>query len=488
MESYELAGTFWIPGAEEHRVKGRLLVGDQMRLALDGLLSPAMRTFVEEMRKNGGSIDDPSLDSESIVVHGELNSGPRKVSLFECLSIGGTGAALSAFSGTQVLRPLFGFRGTSPVADADHVTGVRVQLRHLAEWTRAPGFGMTMYSDGRSTLTYKPPEVEEAHLENGAVVRLAFSTLFENPDPSGATFRRDIAIEVAGFEPIDLRRAERLYTVPLSTLVTICLLRDSQPIALHAQDDGGEWFEVVAPYLFEADEEPKKVKPWNVMVSLPELGIAGVATWLNQVEKLGPLPAIVADAAGANKLRIETLVSEMTSVAEGLHKRILGNPDKPITRDRYKELRSKVLDALGDKDEDTKKAVVDGLQGLRRPSYRARLAELRDRVNEVVPEIFGHDYEAWAQQVADRRNEFAHQNTDFITPESSGPYAAVAYSVRWLLVALLLLETGISAADLREKIEENQRFQSFVDQAPLLLPEVYGRSDGRGQASGDVGA
>ncbi len=57
---------------------------------------------------------------------------------------------------------------------------------------------------------------------------------------------------------------------------------------------------------------------------------------------------------------------------------------------------------------------------------------------------------------------------------ASGKYAAVVYSVRWFLVALLLLETGISTDALREKISELQPYRHFQAQAPGMLPEVYG--------------
>lgn len=89
-------------------------------------------------------------------------------------------------------------------------------------------------------------------------------------------------------------------------------------------------------------------------------------------------------------------------------------------------------------------------------------------------EVFGTNFGRWSKVVAGCRNDLAHRKSGTITPETSGLYAAVVYSLRWFLIAVLLLETGISQNDLRKRILEKQAYRPFVQRAPDMLPEVYG--------------
>lgn len=473
-----LPGTFWLADEPETKVHGRLYLSEDFRLELEGSLTSAMEEWTQTDDEGNVIAIGGALKSEEpgpFTLLGNLRGRNPKVSLFECMTVGRSGDLFMSADAAQTVRPIYGLRGDH-IVDPSGLTGARVEIRHGTDWSRAPGFGMTVMNDGEHTMTYKDPAPETAALENGAVAQLVFLTKLQRPGPGGGSFKRRVAVEVDGFPPISYRDAERKYEVPLSSLVTLCLLRDSPPTRFFVRQRDGEWLEAISGSLASVEDGESDLKPWNIMLTLPDVGIAGVARWLNQVETLGSLPPVIAKAAGANSIQLETTLFDLTSVAEGLHSRLFEKMPGPVTKDTAKKIRGateKHLKEAGFSDADVKVA-IECLGGMTRPSYRERLAQMRGHAGDIVEEVFGSNFDLWSKAVADCRNDVAHRNLDSITPETSGLYAAVVYSLRWFLVTVLILETGISRETLRAKLLEKQAYQFFIQQAPDMLPEVYG--------------
>ena len=191
----------------------------------------------------GGALK--SEEPGPFTVLGDLRARDQKVSLFECGTVGRAGDIFMSENSAQTVRPLYGLRGQH-VDSPSGITGVRVELQHLTEWSRASGFESTVSSDGTRTITYKPPQPETATMSDGAVVQLDFATTLGRPGPGGASFRRRVAIKVDGFAPMTFREVERRYEVPLASLITLCLLRDSPPNRLSVRQDAGDWMEALS--------------------------------------------------------------------------------------------------------------------------------------------------------------------------------------------------------------------------------------------------
>lgn len=486
-----LPGTFWLADDPDNKVHGRLYFSEDFRLELEGSLTSAMEEWTETDGEGNVVAIGGALKSEEpgpFTVLGNLRGRNPKVSLFECMTVGRSGDFFMSADAAQTVRPIYGLRGDH-IVDPSGLTGARVELQHATDWSRAPGFGMTIMNDGEHTITYKDPDPETATLDNGAIAQLIFSTRIQRPGPGGGSFMRSVGIEVDGFPPVSYRDAERRYEVPLSSLVTLCLLRDSPPTRFFVRKGDGEWLEAITSSLATTKEGETDLKPWNLMLTLPDIGMTGVAHWLDQVDTLGPLPPVVAKAAGTNTIQLETTLYDLTPVAEGLHARLFAKMSGPVAKDTAKKIRQeteKRLKEAGFEQADIKVA-LDCLGGMTRPSYRERLSQLKQRTGDTVIEVFGKNFDQWSKAVAGCRNDLAHRNLDFITPESSGLYAAVVYSLRWFLVTVLLLETGIHHDALREKLLEKQAYQFFIQQAPDMLPDVYGdaAADGEGGATSD---
>ena len=238
--------------------------------------------------------------------------------------------------------------------------------------------------------------------------------------------------------------------------------------------------EALSPSLLAVEHDESSLKPGDRMLTLPDIGIGGVARWLDQVEILGPLPPVIAKTAGSRSIQLETTLFDLTSVAEGLHIRLFDKLPGPVSKQTARDIRRSVDKHLRDVgfDEADIAVAVACLGGMTRTSYRDRLAQLRERTGDTVVEVFGTDFDRWSKAVTDCRNELAHRKIGTIRPETSGMYAAVVYSMRWFLVAVLLLETGISQDSLHERILQKQAYRLFTQrQARDMLPEVYGSSD-----------
>jgi len=108
----------------------------------------------------------------------------------------------------------------------------------------------------------------------------------------------------------------------------------------------------------------------RILLPLAETGMEGVATWLDSVVRLGPLPSVVARAATTRDDPLETQPLELTTVAERLHRLILPQR-KRMTDDQAREARSKALEALKELVDDVRNVVQAALGHLTDQSYPA---------------------------------------------------------------------------------------------------------------------
>ncbi len=82
----------------------------------------------------------------------------------------------------------------------------------------------------------------------------------------------------------------------------------------HAQDQQGFWLSDCS--LLPATQPP--LEPHRVLLPFGETLAVGMVTWLDRLEELGPVPAVVAGASATPRRSLEAQVLELTTVAEGL--------------------------------------------------------------------------------------------------------------------------------------------------------------------------
>jgi hypothetical protein len=116
--------------------------------------------------------------------------------------------------------------------------------------------------------------------------------------------------------------------------------------------------------------------------------------------------------------------------------------------------------------------VVEGeMKHLETPSFPQRLMELADSVVAAMPGVTGQT-NRWKQHVTALRNKFAHRDYDFLQTKEIAETVTIVGSLRWLLTGLLLLQTGLSPAELAARVEAHEPYRLFRQEARKSFPRV----------------
>lgn len=332
------------------------------------------------------------------------------------------------------------------------VSAIRVRVANLEAW-----------SDHAHEAT--------ATLANGGTVTFARGS-------SGAP-----EFAIAGIPRVEMHDVERLYVFPLSHLVTLCLMAYSPPsrIVVHSEIEGA-WMRHQPDYLLEAPSAPLP-RANNVLLYLDDIGVSGVAAWLDECERLVPIPTVVAGTVPVKpdaKVPIETTLLQLTTVAEGLYGKLIDEPEPPMAPDDANRIREIVAQALTEAREPEQHidAAARKLQGLERRGYKEGLRALVEKHGAPTLPALGNK-EEWVKLVEKYRNAFAHARSKGVHTANSRPYEAITVSLRWFLISVLLQVTLVPPDVLRDRLDANEDYQWFVGRAPTLLPKVYAEATER---------
>lgn len=262
---------------------------------------------------------------------------------------------------------------------------------------------------------------------------------------------------------------DRLIVTPVISLLTLAVGRRCSPIEVQVQGDEGRWHDVLGSWL---SAEPVAVMSTHrMLVPYGVLTLEHLARWLQQVRLLGPLPPVVADSVAGGSRTLETDVLELTTVAEGLHRRLLERRQhSKEDAERVRQLARAAVACLG---EDLAKDVAQALSHFGELSYPARITELAAWAESCAPGVVGRA-NRWKHAVVESRNVFVHRSSlGFLTDSDLDHHLGVMTSLQWVLRIILLLQTGINADVLGERVKADGAYRLFLPQARKWLPRVY---------------
>lgn len=138
-------GRFWVDGSDE-AVEGVLIVRDRMppRVELLGELTPAWRSLEEVDDADGSwqsmvpSDDGPGV--ESLVIHGELATSPRRVTLVDCFTYHRRFQLFGGGASEHFLQARYALIGERLSRSDLSFGAVRIELENLASWANLTGF------------------------------------------------------------------------------------------------------------------------------------------------------------------------------------------------------------------------------------------------------------------------------------------------------------------------------------------------------------
>lgn len=469
-------GQFWLAGALDEKVSGGLTLGPEgALLQLDQAVTSPFRTTVENV---GGGVTRTSFSFrdqvEQLTVHGELAAGPVSM-------VDGHGTRWGPHG--QTVRAGYALVGAHVDRD-QRFTGLRARFRHLDDWAALPGFQQTLEFEEatgrplRAGVTFERPELPEVELAGGGrlvleqVVGASTSEGFD-----GGRVTRAVWLCVLDAPPATWRELDRGRLTPLSTLLTLAADTDCPPLEVQLRTaDSPGWLPLHSSFLRPAAGKPRRAG--EMLAPLPVLGLKRVATWLDRVEDLGPLPPVVASAAAGPPRTVETGVLELATTAEGLARRLWQGWQR-LTDEQAAQAQEVALAAVADQGEEVASAVRGALTYLEEPSYPQRLERLAEHAGPAVPGVLGRLTETgrptrWKEAVVGARIELAHRlDRGWLGEGDVERYATVHESLRWLLTGLLLLETGLPADDVAARLRGHERYGLFLRQARHWLPKVY---------------
>ena len=478
-----LRGRFWLQGdPEDKAIPGTLFLrpGDHPLLELDGALTPFMRETSRQKLPDGtevrtsSPIPEEELTGQSLTIHGTLDKTGEDVTLPSAFTIGWTMGVGPTYHRLQAFYALLGAHVDG--GDA-RFTSVRLRIRHLDAWANLPGFRVAPGSaDGSWTLAFEPPDVPPAAMANGARIVLEQVTGVSTPTTRGGQLERHLLLDVTDMPPTTYRDLDRTIAKPLMTLLTLAVGKECPLVEMMLSTGLDNLWLTVHNAALRAPADEIIPLP-RILLPMAEIGLQGIATWLESSPNLGPLPSVVARASAQDD-PLEAQLLELTSTSEGLH-RLLRPGQKRMTRAQAREARAKAVEAVADLDEDVSKAVQDALNHLTDQSYPRRLLDLAEQVKEAVPGVTG-DSREWKMQVSNTRNNLAHklERGFFEDDVDAQESVVVLLSLKWLLTGLLLLQTGISPVVLGSCIGSHQPYRFFLTQARAWLPAVYTSSEG----------
>jgi HEPN superfamily Apea-like protein len=350
-------------------------------------------------------------------------------------------------------------------------TSVRVRIRHLDAWASLPGFTLAPDLPGKLTLAFEKPEVAPVSLASGACLALEQITGWKGPDACGGTLERQLWVAVLDMPPVSYRDIERTVVKPLMNLLTLSVSTECPVVGTMVS--AGPDHPMLTVHSAAMKPAADAIIPLpRILLPLAEIGLEGVATWLDSVVRLGPLPSVVARAATSPDDTLETQLLELTTAAEGLHRLLLAQR-KRMTDEQAEEARNKALEAIRGLLDDVRDAVKAALQHLTDQSYPRRLMDLAEHVGQAVPGVTGNTAQ-WKKRAVSTRINFAHAlEHGFLNEDTAEESIAVLLSLRWLLTGLLLLQTGIDPATLGRRLDGHESYQLFLAQARTWLPAVY---------------
>lgn len=467
------AGHFWLADNDEHKVSGCLTLGQGAgpRLELDQALTPLLRELEPRDQPEGSRafvFADDGPEVEFFVVHGALSDGTA-VTLVDAFQ---KQRKVGAGGDRQWLQAQLVVLGGHLGGRDQLYTEIRLQLRHLDRWAALPGFALedaTAPGQDGLTLSFRGATPSPVSLQGGGQLDLEQTPDIEFSPLHGGRIGRAVWVRAIGLPPATIDDLERRFVTPLSSLLTLATDAACPPVAVEVATGPNQPWLTLQHSGLEAPAEEART-PDRQLLPLAALGLDGVATWLDAADDLGPLPPVVAAAAGSRG-PLETQLLELTTVAEGLHRALFGNPRR-LSGEQAKRAREAVRASVRDLEEDVRGAVEGAIQHLEDPSFPQRLQQLADCVGAAMPGVTGRT-NRWKHCVTDIRNEFAHRDYGFLESARISELVSVRESLRWLLTGLLLLRTGLSPEELAARVESHQPYVLFRHQVRAWLPRIF---------------
>ncbi|MEV8613126.1 HEPN domain-containing protein [Amycolatopsis sp. NPDC051373] len=470
-QPFDLYGLFWLQGQSTDRSPGRIF-----RTPDDGVQIQLFRDLRPRLNSRQGDssaewvTEDPlaSTDNTPITVEGILGDQNGSVVAIECITVHEQYNIFEDRPREYRLAPKYVMFNVRESTNCQQFTGVRLRTRDLDQWADLIGFSR-VNGEGSIGISLKLPDIPDIPLVNGSSLTFEQSMVRRGPTSTGGSIERKVWAQVDHLSNLCWQEVDVNVIAPITTLISLCTGTSNDVIDVEVRNDENGWMPICSNYFVHAEPELRR---GDAFLSFRQVGLASIGTWLNTVDRLGPLPPVVARFASRGaRVNLETELLEMTTVAEGLHARLY--PDQVrLDQETCSAVEAAVRAAVDHMGDQVKNIVRGKLSHLEEPGYTLRLKTLAKRLERVAPAIYGKPNK-WAEEVSTIRNGYAHRTGGFLDSDAIDGLITILESLRWLLRCVLLLEAGISEETLSDSIARSAEFSFFMHRSKLAFPHVY---------------
>jgi ApeA N-terminal domain 1 len=464
-----LKGDWWLPNTPECKVRGDAVYvpGEGTTLVLEGHL------IEEEGKKHG-----PSRFVNPELILGYSTSG-KEITLRNCLQTGmnqdlGSGDIHETTFHASMMLVGCHF----PTEEAVKFRGFTVQFANLNYWMNKKGI-LTEFKEG-AFLAKTQPQPEETKLRVGnRAVTFSLGTSWSVDKESvhiveKASVKTWVDNELGVDEHVQFLRH-------IQDFLTFAMLKPTMPLkiegftdsSMETLPDGKEFHVPIEIYYPSAARvsNPSITHAHEMLFLLPlvEPRIQDlVQKWVSRSEALQPVCDLYFSTLYNPNVYSDFKFLTLTQAVETYHRRAFGGkyqPDEQYLDGLYRRL---VAALPSDIESDFRESLKNGkLRYANDYSLRKRLELLTARVVEIVPLTFIEDASRrreFAEKVSDTRNYLTHYSPELKERSASKgkEYYDLADKLRVLIEICLLEEMGFEADTIRELIERNRRYETYL--------------------------
>ncbi|MGH7961936.1 MAG: hypothetical protein ACRERD_08940, partial [Candidatus Binatia bacterium] len=249
--------------------------------------------------------DATSLPPETL--HGVVQDGERtwNVTLLSARSASRDFAGeYPPNPGTETIEGDYLLWGCHEPGDDICFMGCRIQLKYLDSWARIHGDGETISTPVNSPL--------------GRLELLIEHPSFEAPNYRGAN--RSVTLGLSLRNPMSLDDLMEEFALPIRNLFAMIANEQCPITGMQVYSEFEQrWVEVRHPSVQPPRE---RLRGHRVLWDRDTLSLEHVARWLEQADRLYPIPAVIEKTTGTHHWEFEAEVLALAACAEGIHMRL----------------------------------------------------------------------------------------------------------------------------------------------------------------------
>jgi hypothetical protein len=449
----ETTGKFWSTEAPDRSVAGRLVI-DQ-----DGASVHLLDELV--------AFDAP----EAVTVHG-ITSEQGRVSLVQCIPIHhrtiGGGAHVE-----QTLSVRYAVLGAHISGPEQKYTAVAIRADGLDAWANLEWLSYIPGDDDPGELL-RIQRKESSPLTRVGEFSISIGGVIHNRrNLSSYAIEHEAWISIDQFVPRTFDEVDRDFIAPVTGVISLLTGTACPLLNMELLPDGADSQHPLSRVVAK-DEVPRSrtVRPHDVLVPHGATSLMVLANFLSRNRLLGSLTPVIADAQGEPaRSSIQTQLLQLTTVAEGLHRRLFPEEFRLVSADVL-DIKAKISTALAENPQRHLDILNGFLAHVGEPNYKNRLRRLVNEVSVIMPGVAGQ-VPRWINKVDHARNTFAHSLGTHLDAPLAREYYVICRSLVWIMSGVLLKDSGVRENLLRDRIAQSRPYQHFLRQAHTLLPTIY---------------